>query len=220
MKIKKELGYLMGLGLGLGLVSTTVQAGPWDAGFTLGTMGFGPEVGYVVVPDWFNVRAQLGLFQINPTVNSGGVNYSGQFKLQNFSLLGDWHPFSGVFRTTAGVVINHNQISANAQLTAGQSYSANGVTYIAGPNDTANASLTYRTLAPYLGIGWGGDDMTPGFHFTSDIGVMFQGSPNATVNISNPAAHSYQTAAQSKLASDAGALNIWPVIELGILYRF
>ncbi len=74
MKINKNLGYLMGVGLGLGLISNA-QAGPWDVGFTLGTMGFGPEVGYVVVPNWFDVRGQLGLFQFSPSVNSGGVNY-------------------------------------------------------------------------------------------------------------------------------------------------
>ena len=216
--MKKVMG-LFGL---LGLVST----GAWadtasvDVGATVGTLGLGLQAGYIVIPETFALRANLGYLNYSTNKTSSGINYTGSLKLQNLGLLADWHPFGGVFRGTGGVYYNNNQFNINGQLTQGQTYTANNVAYTAGPNDSANATVKFRTFVPYLGIGLGDASLTPGFHFTSDIGIMFQGTPSATVAINNPAAANYSAQAQAKLQSDLNSFRYYPVAQVGMVYRF
>jgi hypothetical protein len=80
------------------------------------------------------------------------------------------------------------------------------------------AGISIYSTTPF---GDGSD--TPGFHFTSDIGVM-QEKPTATITATgaaaSPALAADLAAAQAKMQNDISVLNLWPVIQVGVNYRF
>lgn len=202
------------------------MAGNYDVGLTAGSLGVGPQIGWVVVPNSLALRAGFDYLSYSRNVSSDGVNYSGNLKLNNGIFLADYHPFGGAFRMTAGASINNNKASLNATLTTGRTYTSNGVSYTAQPGDHAEANMNFKKIAPYVGIGWGGADLTPGWHFTSDVGVMYLGAPSSTIQVytANPTAQSlaaqYAQAAQAQLNQDTSKYKWYPVVQLGANYRF
>ena len=205
--------------------SSANAASPVDIGVAAGTLGYGPQVGVVLVPGTFDARLNFGYLSDSYNTTSNGVYYDGHLKLQNLALLGDWHPFAGSFRLTGGLFYNDNKFDLTGTLTAGQTYTVNGASYTAHPGDHAVARVDFNKLAPYLGFGWGDASDSAGLHFTSDIGVMYQGKPSAHIDVTTQpayqsAANQYAQAAQSSLQSDLNSFRWYPVIQLGLVYRF
>src|SRR5208283_4963236 len=130
-----------------------------------------------------SVDARIGLntfqYSFNKTTTSGAAslptNYSGNLNLGSLEALADWHPWQGSFRLSGGLVYNNNKFSMTAT-------PSNGTINIGGQafnfaSASANANVDFNKIAPYLGIGWGRTPKNTGLSFTSDIGVLFQGSP-------------------------------------------
>ncbi|OIQ92951.1 hypothetical protein GALL_250780 [mine drainage metagenome] len=205
--------------------ATADAASPVDIGVTAGTLGYGPQVGVVLVPRTFDARLNFGDLSYSYNTTSSDVYYDGHLKLQNLGLLGDWHPFAGSFRLTAGLFYNDNKFDLAGTPTAGQTYTVNGASYTAQPGDHATARVDFNKLATYIGFGWGDASDSAGLHFTSDIGVMYQGKPSAHIDVTTQpayqsAANQYAQAAQSSLQSDLNNFRWYPVIQLGLVYRF
>ncbi len=206
------------------LASSAYAMDPVDVGMTVGTLGAGPEVGMVIVPNQYDARLSASFFSYSYNKTSSNVTYTGNLQLQNIALMGDWHPFAGSFRLTGGVMYNGNNAGLTAQPAANGTYTFNGNTYTSAQVGSAAAKVNFNALAPYLGLGWGDDSATAGFHFTSDIGLMYQGAPNVTLTVTNPTNNAQLAsdvqAAQSKLQSDLNSLQIYPVVRVGVNYRF
>lgn len=225
MKSKSVLGksVLLAVALGMGFAAQAASAAGVDVGLTVGTMGAGVQLGYTIIPNKFDARLSTGFLSYSTSDTSSDLSYSGTLSLKNAALLADYHPFGGVFRVTAGAVINNNSISLSATPSAGSTYTSNGVTYTAGSGDQVNAKVAFNKVAPYIGIGWGNNDNTAGLHFTSDIGVMYQNTSStitATSATNQAAADAYATQAQTELNSNMSRLKWYPVIQVGAVYRF
>ncbi len=199
------------------------SAGQFDTGLTGGTLGVGPQIGMVIVPNKLDARLNFGYLHYSYNTTSDGVYYDGHLKLQNVGLLGDWHPMGGAFRLTAGLFYNDNKFDLTGQPSGG-TYTINGNTYTAAQAGTVTASVDFNSVAPYVGFGWGDNSDGAGLHFTSDFGVMYQGTPSAHVTATgaaaNPALASDVQAAQAKLQSDLNNFKWYPVVQVGLVYRF
>jgi hypothetical protein len=197
--------------------------GSLDAGLTVGTLGYGPQVGTVIVPKESDVRLNFGYLSHSYNTTSQNVTYSGHIKLNNLGLLGDWYQSAGSFRLTAGAFYNGNKFDLRGQPRAG-SYTFNGNTYTADQVGSVTASVKFNSVAPYVGFGWGNDSSSAGLHFTSDFGVMYQGRPDVTITATgaaaNPALAKDVHAAQRKLQSDLNKFQLYPVLQVGAVYRF
>jgi hypothetical protein len=198
--------------------------GALDVGVTAGSLGYGPQVGMVIVPNKFDARLNFGYLSYSYNTSSNNVAYSGHLKLNNLGLLGDWHPFAGSFRLTAGAFYNDNKFDLSGQPSAAGSYTFNGNTYTAAQVGSVNANVSFNSIAPYVGFGWGNDSNRAGVHFTSDFGVMYQGSPSATITATgaaaDPALARDVATAQSQLQSDLNSFRWYPVAQVGLLYRY
>ena len=194
-----------------------------SVGLIAGTLGAGAQIGWTIVPNQYDARLSLGYLNRSYNTTSNGVAYNGDLKLSNVGLLGDWHPWQGSFRLTGGVFYNGNKFDLNAQPTGG-TYTFNGNTYTAAQVGSANASVTFNSVAPYVGFGWGDGGSGAGLHFTSDIGVMYQGSPKASITATNPTGNAQLAAdvqaSQAKLQSDLNRYQWYPVVQVGVVYRF
>jgi hypothetical protein len=190
------------------------------------TLGGGLELA-TPLTERYTARLGFNTFKISANENSGGLNYTGDLKLSSVTALVDWRPWSGVTHLTAGLIFNNNKLEMNAAATAGTSYDIDGVVYTANSGDSINTAVEFNKVAPYLGIGWSGQPKKQGFSFSTDIGILFQGSPKATVTASGAwTGAGGQTVtdlvadAQSQLNSDLDGFKYYPVISVGIGYTF
>lgn len=213
------VGFLSSVGMTSAYASSLSDV---SVGLQVGTLGGGVVAAIPLTKD---VAARIGVNGYNYSYNttSDSVAYNGSLKLQNAEFLADWHPWSGSFRLTGGVLYNNNKFNLTGT-PAGGNYTFNGNVYTAAQVGAVNANVDFNKVAPYIGFGWGDNSQTEGLHFTSDIGVAYQGSPKATITAtgaaSSPQLASAVNAAQAKLQSDLNNFKFYPVIEMGLVYRF
>lgn len=186
------------------------------------TLGGGLEIA-TPMTERYTARLGFNSFKASGNTNSGGLNYTGDLKLSTVSALVDWRPFSGVTHVTAGVMLNSNKLELSATTTPG-TYNFNGVPYNSAGGDSVTTAVEFNKVAPYLGIGWSGQPKKQGFSFSTDIGILFQGSPKATVTTGGTwgGANTTQLAsdAQNQLNSDLSNFKFYPVLSIGIGYTF
>ncbi len=173
------------------------------------TLGTGLAVAF---PVGDSVAARVGFNQFNLSFNTtttsatSTINYSGNLKLSTVELLADWHPFDGLFHLTGGMMVNNNK------------YEATGIDQATGA--TASATVTFSKTAPYLGFGWSGQAKNTGWSFKSDIGVLFQGAPNATLTSANPTLAANLATEQAALNDKLKNFKYYPVISFAVGYAF
>lgn len=194
-----------------------------DAGINLkaGTLGVGMELSKS-----FSDRFSLGLgfnsYDYKTTDRASDIDYDFNFDLQSVVFLANYHPFSGTFHFTGGVVYNNNELNLTGKPT-GTNYIINGQSYTAGQVGSLTGKLTFNSTAPYLGLGWGN---RPGgrLGLSADIGVLYQGSPklflNATGALSDPALASDLEQERRSAEADLSDFEWYPVLSLGMYFRF
>ncbi|WP_246860586.1 hypothetical protein [Noviherbaspirillum sp. UKPF54] len=224
----KNIALALGLaGLASLFAASTASA---EVGVTadLGSTGIGAHISVPVQPK-LNARFGINALNYNYSTNANNVDYDFKLKLQTFDALLDWFPGDTQFRISGGVVYNGNKIDAVGMPNAIGSYTINGNTYTAANAGVINGKIDFRKVAPYLGIGWGNAlAKDKGWGFSADLGVLFQGSPNTTLTNTGctaPAAQCDQLATdvaaeQSKLADKASSFNAYPVVRVGVSYKF
>ena len=93
--------------------------------------------------------------------------------------------------------------------------------YTPAAGEYVNAAINFNKVAPYLGIGWGRTPKNSGLSFTSDIGIMYQNSPKASVTTNIPGVSAADiNQANSDLNSSLSSYKFYPVISIGIGYTF
>jgi hypothetical protein len=226
-KMKKQLA-LLSLVLG---TSFSIAAHANDVGISAGTTGLGLHLS---VPVQSNLNMRFGVNALNHSYSdtASNVDYDFKLKLQTIEALLDWFPGSSQFRLTGGLAYNGNEIEAKAKPNSAARYTFNGVSYRASDVGSVNGTIDFNKAAPYLGVGWGNAASSEkGWGFSSDLGILFQGKPSATLTaVCGPTAVSAAggcTALQSNVASEQARLNdemnnlkYYPVARIAVTYKF
>ncbi|MFZ5466347.1 MAG: hypothetical protein ACOZAI_03705 [Pseudomonadota bacterium] len=215
----------------LAACSTSVLADGVAVGANAGTKGLGLELTHGVL-DNLNVRGAFNTFSYGYDTTEDGIKYDGDLDLRNAGLMLDWFPFRGSFRMSAGAMYNGNKFKGKGN--------GSGV-YELGADDTRytidgelRGEIDWRNFAPYVGLGWG-NPVAKNWGFTFDVGVMFTGSPDARLTATGTATPeggtpidvSTDPTFQQHLAEEQARLNdeiedakFWPVVQLGLHYKF
>ncbi|MEC5159780.1 MULTISPECIES: hypothetical protein [unclassified Janthinobacterium] len=221
-------------------IKTTLSvllAGVFSAGLVQAETGVTAELGstgvgaHLSVPLQANLNVRVGANYLNYSynANTSDVDYDFKMKLRTVDALLDFFPMNNGFRVSAGLVYNGNKIDAHGKPAGTGTYTINGHTYLATSVGTLDGNVDFRKSAPYLGIGWG-NAAAPGkgWGFSSDFGVMFQGSPSTSLKNNHcvaPTQVCTQLAADivaenAKLTDEASDFKLYPVIRFGASYRF
>jgi hypothetical protein len=191
------------------------------------TLGLGVEVTTNVL-EHVNLRFGANTFQYGTNVNDTDVDYDADLKLLTVGLFADYYPFASVgFRLTGGIMYNDNSLDMSGRPKAGGTYTFNDIEYSSDKIGRVDGSIEFNTFAPYLGIGWGNAVGSSGWHFAADLGVMFQGSPKSSITATTTLIGAEKAALendilqeQNNLNNDLSGYEYYPVVSLGLSYRF
>jgi len=208
------------------LSSPTAVLADTSLGIRAGTLGGGVELSHAFSRRT-GVRLNVDSYNLTQTDTHDSIQYDMKLKLQTASLLGDWFPFAGNFRISAGAMFNGNKFTLKGQPTGG-SYIINGVTYNVLDVGSFDATVDFKKAAPYFGIGYG-RPINSGLSLIFDLGVMFQGSPRSKIDVTCgaltlpaqcTALQNDAAAEQSRLDESLHNFKYYPVVSLGLAYTF
>lgn len=195
----------------------------------IGTTGLGL---HLTLPVSANLNSRIGFnaFNYDTSSSTDDAEYDAKLKLNTIDALLDYYPMTGRgLRLTGGLIYNNNKIDITARPANSSTYTFNGTLYNANQVGEVDGRIDFRKVAPYLGLGWGNaPGSMSGWSFTSDFGVMFQGSPNTSLTSRNCALGTTLCnqlfndleAENRELQDDADSFRFYPVIRIGISYRF
>jgi hypothetical protein len=205
------------------VAAQTARSGGIGVGVTAGTLGIGPEVNFR--SDNFGVRGSATFLGVSRSVESDGIDYDGKLKLRSFGVAADFYPGGGGFRISAGARISKNRVELFAAPGASTSVEVGDVTYTGAQIGTLSGEIRPNKLAPTLTLGYGGGK-SRGVYFSADAGAMFQGKPKvrnlvASGPIASNASFQTQLAIEkAEIEDDIDNFKIYPILQLGLGYRF
>jgi hypothetical protein len=218
---------VLGTLLGARNNASAVEVG---AGVRAGTLGLGGDID-VGLNNILTARLGFSGLTINQTVNVTDVTYGGKLKLSIPYAMIDVFPFSGGLRVTAGAVGSGPKFDVVARSNGSGSYVLNRTQYSGAELTSLSGQFKFsNSVAPYVGVGYG--NVASSSHrltFLADLGVMYGGTPEITLNATCSPSASATTC--RKLVTDVGAegrklqadvtfLRWYPVVSLGLGYRF
>lgn len=199
-------------------------AGEFGIGGKVSSLGVGGEiVGNVM--DNLNLRAGVQGIAYDYDDTYAGNDYEAELEFFSGMLLADYFPLSNNFRITGGIMLNQNEVTLDAIPTNG-TYNVGGYTYPAYLVGSLKGTIDFNTVAPYLGLGYGGHfGNSDNWGFFMDIGILFQGSPNIEYTATGPIANdpTFQARLEQErldLEEDIDEYEYYPVISMGVIYRF
>ncbi len=195
-----------------------------SAGVKVGTLGVGPEVGFTF-SKYLGARVGFNYLPFSFSGEKGDVDYDFDLNLQSVSAILDLHPFKNAFRVSGGLFYNGNTLDASGKSSSGK-FKIGNHKYPAALVGNLDGNIDFNDFAPYCGFGI---DTTFGksrdFGLTLELGVLFQGSPKVDLSADgplsgNPIFQRDLAKEEEKLKDDLDSFKFYPVISVGVTYRF
>jgi hypothetical protein len=198
-----------------------------------GTLGAGVELTAGLSPQ-LNARLGVNGYSYSDRREVSDIEYDGEAKLRTGTALLDWHPGGRGFRLTGGAVYNDTTFEARSLPPASGIYDIGGVPVPASLVGTLDAAAEFDPVVPYAGLGWGNAVATnKRVGFFIDLGVIFQGKADVTLTPNIPANSPINTTPGARealdillrreeqdLEDDAADYDLYPVVSVGLSYRF
>jgi hypothetical protein len=201
--------------------------GKVSVGITAGTLGIGPEIGYRA-NQTIGVRANGGFLGIDHDFTSGGIDYAGHAKLASGGVIVDLYPFGGGFRMSAGA--RYNGTDGRVRATPNGPTKIGSLVFTPEQIGIITGRADLRELAPQLTLGYGGG-LRKGLSFNIEAGALFQGAVRIRDFTSNGTLATDPTVAgttyrnelakqRQKLQDTANDYQVYPILQVGLKYRF
>jgi hypothetical protein len=235
----KHVAWMSGLAVAMASAMAPAHALPSIAvGGAAGSQGLGGQLTFELIP-WINLRAALQGLGLSHDFTKDNTDYNGKLHLFSYGAMFDIYPLTRGPRLTVGLFGNRNKVDINADCST-NTCEANDL-IIQGGNAAFNGNIKFATAAPYAGLGWGNAMAGLPFYFSTDIGVMLQGSPKVSLNASgtatvtdkntgistpnvnvgtDPTVQSQLSTEQENLASQLHSYRYYPVAMLSLGWRF
>jgi hypothetical protein len=219
----------------------TDNAGKVGAAVKLSTYGGGGEIA-VSVTHRTNVRAGFNVITYSRGFDKDGIHYSGQLDLKTFEAHYDIFPWAKSFHISGGVLVYvTDPITATAVVPGNQSYTFGGVTYYSDSTTPTNSSgkIVFNRAAPTVTFGFGNivpRNKSKHFSVPVEFGVAFQGSPKTTLAVTgnvcdspgvncrnaatDPIVQSNVISEQNKINNDISFFKVYPILSIGVGYKF
>jgi hypothetical protein len=188
------------------------------------------------------VRAGFNIITYSRGFDKDGIHYGGQVDLKTFEAHYDIYPWAKSFRISGGILVYATDpITASALVPGNQSFSLGDVAYYSDPANPTRSSgkIVFNRAAPTVTFGFGNivpRSKSKHFSVPVEFGIVFHGSPKTTLALtgnacdspggncrnvaSDPIVQSNLISEQNKINDDISFLKVYPIISVGIGYKF
>jgi hypothetical protein len=187
-----------------------------------GMLGLGLEYTYSLSERWA-VRGGPYGSTFSQDQTEAGIDYEVEVEWDSLSLALDFHPTSGSFRLSAGVLQNDNGALAESNVT--QPVDIGGMTYTPAEIGTLRGVIDFSDdIAPFVSLGWDWS-RSKRFGIALDLGLLNQGAPRVTLTADgtltgDPLFEADLAREEAELEDALSDLDIFPFITLGLIFRF
>jgi hypothetical protein len=209
-------------------------------GAKFSTLGVGVEGG-ISVTRRSNARVGFNFYNYSRTFHSRGITYNGDVDFRSLQITYDQYLIGGLHVSPSLLAYNGTHIDAATVVPAGQSFTLGGVRYYSGAANPIDGTGTVhlRNVAPAIFLGMGNIVPRSGRHlgFNVEGGVVFQGTPTTKLNLTGTACAGSPTTGclnagtdptvqanvqneQAKINNDLDPLKYYPVLSVGLSWKF
>lgn len=193
----------------------------FGVGLKAGTLGIGIEASWQPLP-YLDIRLGGNAFEFDDDGIQGGIPYDATFTLDTYYATGNLHFPVSPMRVTAGIYSNGNELRMIND--DGVDLDIGGITFPGAGIGTLTSSTSFASSSPYLGIGF---DFTLAdkLGLNLDFGLLWQGEPEVTLEAGGSLSQDplFQAALETErrqLEDEMSDFQAWPVVSLGIVYKF
>jgi len=193
----------------------------FSAGLRAGSLGLGVEASWKPLK-YLDIRIGGNAFTFDDDGSQAGIDYDQELTLESFYLTANILFDNSPMRLTLGGYANGNELFMfNDSM---QDQDIGGVIYPGGGIGTLTSTTTFSSTAPYFGIGY--DFKLKGkLGMSVDFGVLWQGDPVVELTADgalagDPGFQAALEAERRELEDEMSNFKAWPVLQLGVVYRF
>jgi opacity protein-like surface antigen len=206
-----------------------------SVGLSAGTIGAELEYSRIIQPEYnLAVRVSIGGLSWDGDYDDTDTHYDTNVDLFNVGATLEYHPMSNGFYLAAGAFYHNDDFSMDATPSGGN-YEFNGNEYLAAlVGSVAGEVDGLNNFAPYIGIGYdaslfGSDN----WFFTFKAGAWYQDSPRVNLTAHDCALDSVPglpvgcddlrydlDQEEQDINDDIEDYKWWPVLHIGVSYRF
>ena len=202
-----------------------LAAGRLAMGVGAGSNGGSVEAAYAL-NRYLDVRAQGAFIGFDADFKSSGVRYDGHLEQYTGGAMADLHPFANPLFVAGGFVSGARTLHVKASPTEAVSVRINGVSFPVDQVVHLTGDADLGATAPFAGLGFD-NTFTHAGHWgvRAVAGLIFGQDPKVTLHASGPYADNAAVLAavaqeQASLQSDVDGYRYYPVVQLGVTYRF
>ena len=194
-----------------------------SVGAHISTLGYGFNLS-TKLNSYFGLSLESNRLYFDFDTNLGTVNYNTSLDMTNTGLTLEIHPFRNAFFVSGGYFYHRNEfefsMESNLQITF------QGQTYTASEIGGLNGTIDYGRYSPFLGIGYDSAFNRKGsWSFYFRAGILFIGKPNVDIQSTGSLADTKEIQAKIRREEESlrdafEALSVYPVVTVGIKYRF
>lgn len=193
-------------------------------GGQVGTTGAGIEAQFSLGPI-FVLRGGVDTLGFDLDETYDGVDYSGRFDFDTVGAFVDLHPLANGFFVSGGAYVGQRKIGLNATPTG--PVEIGGQTFTPAQVGVLSGEIKLKDVAPFAGLGFDNTfTRSSRWGFRALAGVAWSDTPEVGLNstggtLSNDANFRARLADEARsIQSDAEDYGFYPVIQLGLNYKF
>jgi len=193
-------------------------------GATAGTTGLGVEVQVKLGPI-FTLRGAIDRLGHSADETYDGVDYNADLAFDTVGGFIDMHPLANGLLISGGAYMGDRDIDLAGTPTG--PVDIGGQTYTAAQVGTLNGTVKLRDVAPFVGIGWDDTFYRRGrWGFRAVAGVAWSEEPEVALTstggtLSNDPAFQARLRLESEqITQDTEGYGLFPVVQVGLNYKF
>jgi hypothetical protein len=193
-------------------------------GVNAGTTGGGVQIEARFGPI-FVLRGGVETLGYDFDASYDDIDYGGRFDFDTVSGFVDLHPLANAFTISGGAYIGPRSIGLKA--TPSSPVTLGGQTFTPGQVGTLTGEIKLKDVAPYLGLGFDNTFTGSGrWGVRATAGVAWSDQPEVSLDssggtLSNDPAFRARLAQEAEsIQSDAEHYGLFPVVQIGLNYRF
>lgn len=208
-------------------ISILEEAPHYTTSYKFGTLGAGFDIS-MPLSSQYHLRANINGIKLHSSLSREQIEYEGDLDLFTGGIVVDYYPAKErAFYLSLGVYYADNRASGIATPSSGN-YKIGDNVYTQAQLGTLDSAVSFENFSPYMGIGYKSQKYKKGWGFMMDIGLLYHGHSDVTLNLKNSTLVGadllrLQTDVEKErktIESDLDSFPFFPVIMLGVNYRF